>query len=98
MVVVEVTLKGEHPYSKRLFYFDAQISTPLCVLSYDPQGAFIRLSLIVHDHPDFVPGANGVRLPIPLGATWVNFTQDHAYRMIGDRPTFAKRCLLGALS
>jgi hypothetical protein len=90
VVVVEATPKGEHPYSKRLFYFDAQTYTPLCVLSYDPHGVFIRLSLIVHGHPDFVPGANGIRLPIPLGATWINFTQDHAYRMIGDRPVFGQ--------
>lgn len=90
VVVVEATPKGEHPYSKRLFYFDAQTYTPLCVLSYDSQGVFTRLSLIVHGHPDFVPGANGVRLPIPLGAAWVNFTQDHAYRMIGDHPTFGQ--------
>lgn len=88
VVVLEVTPKGAHPYSKRLFYLDAQTYTPLCLLSYDPQGAFMRLSLIVHGHPDFVPGSNGIRLPVPLGATWVNFTQDQGYHMIAHEPTF----------
>jgi Protein of unknown function (DUF1329) len=88
VVVLESTPKGDHPYSKRIFYLDAQTYAPFCVLSYDPQGAFVRLSLIVHGNPDFVPGSNGIRLPVPLGATWVNYSQDHAYRMIADNPTF----------
>jgi hypothetical protein len=86
--VLEVSPKGAHPYSKRLFYLDAQTYTPLCILSYDPQGAFMRLSLIVHGNPDFVPGSNGIRLPIPLGATWVNFAQDQGYHMVAYEPTF----------
>jgi hypothetical protein len=90
VVVVEATAKGEHPYGRRLFYFDAQTYAPLCVLSYDRQGVFTRLSLIVHGHPDFVPGANGIRLPVPLGATWVNFAQGHAYRMTADRLAFGR--------
>ena len=88
VVVLASTPKGAHPYSKRVFYLDAQTYTPFCVLSYDPQGTFVRLTLIVHGNPDFVPGAQGVRLPVPLGATWVNFAQDHASHMIADAPGF----------
>jgi hypothetical protein len=88
VVVLEVTPKGAHPYSKRVFYLDAQTYIPLYVLSYDPQGGFTRLSLIVHGHPDFVPGANGIRLPVPMGAAWVSFAQDHAYRMTAHEPSF----------
>jgi len=88
VVVLESTPKNDHPYSKRIFYLDAQTYTPLYVLSYDPQGVFVRLSLIVHGNPDFVPGSNGIRLPVPLGATWVNYSQEQAYRMIADKPTF----------
>ncbi len=82
VVVLESTPKGTHPYSKRIFYLDAQTYTPLCVLSYDPQGAFVRLTLMVHANPDFVPGANGTHVPVPLGATWVSFAQEHASQMI----------------
>ena len=88
VILLESTPKGAHPYSKRLFYLDAQTYAPLCVISYDPEGAFIRLSLIAHGNPDFAPGANGIRLPVPLGATWINFSQEQAYRMTADSPTF----------
>lgn len=88
VIILESVPKGDHPYSKRIFYLDAQTYAPFYVLSYDPQGAFVRLSLIIHGNPDFVPGSNGVRLPVPLGATWVNYSQDHAYRMIADNPSF----------
>ena len=90
VVVLEATPKGAHPYSKRTFYLDAQTYAPLCVLSYDPQGAFVRLALMVHANPDFVPGANGVRLPVPLGATWVSFAQEHASQMITANHTFSQ--------
>jgi hypothetical protein len=88
VIALESTPKGPHPYSKRVFYLDAQTYTPLCVLSYDSQGAFVRLSLIVHGNPDFSPGARGVRLPVPLGATWVSFPQEHASQMIAGGPLF----------
>ena len=88
VIVLESTPKGSHPYSKRIFYLDAQTYTPYCVLAYDPQGDFVRLTLIVHGNPDFVPGSNGIRLPVPMGATWVNFTQDQAYRMMTSGPAF----------
>lgn len=88
VIVLEATPKGQHPYSKRVFYLDAQTYTPFYVLSYDPQGAFVRLSLIVHGNPDFVQGSRGVRLPVPLGATWVNFAQDHASQMVAGGPLF----------
>ena len=86
--MLESTPKGPHPYSKRVFYLDAQTYTPFCILSYDPQGTFVRLSLIVHGNPDFVPGSQGIRLPVPLGATWVSFAQDHASRMTNHEPAF----------
>ena len=90
VVVLEATPKGAHPYGKRTFYLDAQTYTPFCVLSYDPQGMFVRLALMVHANPDFVPGANGVQVPVPLGASWVNFAQEHASQMITASHTFSQ--------
>jgi len=89
-VILESAPKGSHPYSKRIFYIDAQTYTPFCVLSYNPQGNFERLSLIIHGNPDFVPGSQGIRLPIPLGAAWVNLTKDQANHMTAYEPTFNK--------
>jgi len=88
VIALEATPKGQHPYNKRIFYLDAQTYTPFYVLSYGPQGELVRLSLIVHGNPDFVPGARGIRLPVPLGATWVNFAQDHASQMVAGGPLF----------
>lgn len=48
----------------------------------------MRLSLVVHGNPDFVPGSNGIRLSVPRGAIWMNFTQDHGYHMVAYEPTF----------
>jgi hypothetical protein len=86
--VLEATAKGAHPYGKRIFYIDAQTYVPLYILSYDAQGAFVRFTLIVHGNPDFVPGSNGIRLPVPMGASWVNFSQNRGYRMITHDPAF----------
>ncbi|MGE0821483.1 MAG: DUF1329 domain-containing protein [Candidatus Binatia bacterium] len=88
VIMLEATPKGPHPYSKRTFYLDAQTYIPLTVLSYDPQGTLVRLSFVVHGNPEFYEGTRGVRVPVPLGATWVNFTQDHASQMITSDPSF----------
>ena len=88
VLILEVTPKGTHPYGRRVYFLDAQTYTPFYVLSYDPKGAFVRFSLIVHGNPDFSPGARGVRLPVPLGATWVNVVQGHASQMVAGNPLF----------
>jgi len=85
VVVLEATPKGAHPYGKRRFYFDAQTYVLLSFLSFDTTGAVVRLALMVHGHPDSVPGARNVGLPVPLGATWINFTQERAAQFVaGD--------------
>ncbi len=88
VIILESTPKGAHSYGKRIFYIDAQTYVPLYILSYDTQGVFVRLSIIVHGNPDFAPGANGIRLPVPLGATWISYPQDQAYRMTTFDPSF----------
>jgi hypothetical protein len=88
VVVLEAVPKASHPYGKRTFYLDAQTYAPLCVLSYTPQGEFMRLGLIIHGHPDFVPGARGTSIPVPMGATWVTPSRDRASQFIALRPTF----------
>ena len=90
VVVLEALPKSSHPYAKRLFYLDAQTYAPLCSLSYDAQGGFVRLGLIIHGHPDFVPGAQGKQVPVPMGATWVSLSRDNASQFIAMRPTFKK--------
>ena len=88
VVILEATPKGAHPYGKRIFYLDAQTYAPLCILSYNPQGEFVRLGLIVHGHPDFVPGAHGAQVPVPMGASWISLKLDRVSQFIATRPTF----------
>lgn len=78
VVAVGSMPKGGHPYGKRVFYLDVQTYALLTVLSYDAHGQFARLTLNVHGHPDYVPGAHGVRTPVPLGMSWVNVQHDDA--------------------
>jgi hypothetical protein len=88
VIVLEAVPKGSHPYGKRVFYLDAQTYAPLCVMSYAPQGEFMRLGLIIHGNPDFVPGARGTNIPVPMGATWITPSRDRASQFIALRPTF----------
>jgi len=88
VVVLEVVPTASHPYGKRIFYLDAQTYAPLCIMSYSPQGEFLRLGLIIHGHPDFVPGARGTKVPVPMGAAWVTPSLDRASQFIATRPTF----------
>lgn len=88
VVVLEAVPKTSHPYGKRVFYLDAQTYAPLCVMSYAPQGEFMRLGLIIHGNPDFVPGARGTRIPVPMGATWITPSRARASQFIALRPTF----------
>jgi hypothetical protein len=48
------------------------------VLMYTPTGAFARLSLTAHAHPQFHPGSNGVPLPLLVGAAWINYAKERA--------------------
>ncbi len=89
--VLECVAKEAHPYPKRVFYLDAQTYTPFYVLSYGAKGNLTRLTLIVHGQPDFVPGSQGVRLPVPLGATWITPTQRHASQFIASKPVFNRK-------
>ena len=88
VVVLEIKPRSSHPYGKRVFFLDAQTYAPLCSLSYNAEGAFVRLGLIVHGHPDFVPGVQGTKPPVPMGAAWVNPAQGSASQFIATRPTF----------
>ena len=88
VLVLESTPKRGHPFGKRIFYIDSQNYTPFYVLTYDSQGTFVRVTLNVHGNPDFVPGAQGVRLPVPLSAAWINVVQNDASQFVAGKPIF----------
>lgn len=88
VVELEAVPKGSHPFGKRRFYLDAQTYAPLCVLSDNAQGEFSRLGLIIHGHPEFVPGARGTSVPVPMGAAWITPRLERASQFIATRPSF----------
>lgn len=88
VIVLEATPRTTHPYSKRVFYLDTQTYALLAVLSYGSPEQFVRLTLNVHGHPEFVPGAQGIRLPIPLAVAWINVEQADASQFIASVPRF----------
>ena len=88
VVVLEAVPRASHPYGKRVFYLDARTYAPLCIMSYSPQGEFIRLGIVIHGNPQFVPGARGTQIPVPMGATWITPSLDRASQFIALRPVF----------
>ena len=70
---------------------------PLLILTYNPAGVFVRLTINAHATPSAYPGNNGVSLPMLVGGTWINYTKDRATlfttddSMIYDPPLAAQR-------
>ncbi|MBI3303236.1 MAG: DUF1329 domain-containing protein [Deltaproteobacteria bacterium] len=97
VLVLECTPHNSHPFGRRVLFLDQQTYTPLLILTYDPAGAFVRLVITAHAHPNFHPGSNGVHLPMMAGVAFINYAKDRATLMIaGDsaaynRPLAAQR-------
>ena len=89
VLVLDCTPRNSHPFGKRVFFLDQQTYTPLMMLMYTPTGAFTRLSLTAHAHPQFHPGSNGVPLPLLVGAVWINYAKERATLFgVGDTMTY----------
>ncbi|MBI3302590.1 MAG: DUF1329 domain-containing protein [Deltaproteobacteria bacterium] len=78
VLLLACTPQQPHPFGKRVFFLDQQTYTPLLILTYDPAGAFVRLTIPAHAHPSFHPGSNGTRLPVYLGGAAINYARDRA--------------------
>lgn len=78
VLILSETLQISHPFGKRVYFLDQQTYTPLLVLTYDPAGEFMRLTLTVHTHPAYHPGTNGLPIPAAVGASWINYKKDRA--------------------
>jgi len=88
-LVLECTPRVPHPFGKRVFFLDQQTYTPLLILTYNPEGAFIRLGIMAHTHPSAHPGSNGVALPVMVGGAWINYAKNRATLLsAGDSMTY----------
>jgi hypothetical protein len=89
-VVEAVPRRAEHPYSRKVFFFDQQTFAPLYVCSYDRQGKHWRTGFFVYGHPEFYPGGKDVRVPILIGRSWVDYTADRATLALVDGAIYNK--------
>lgn len=78
VLLLACTPKYSHPLGKRVFLLDQQTYAPLLLLTYDREGAFMRLTVPAYAHPSFHPGSNGSGLPVLVGAAWINYARNRA--------------------
>jgi hypothetical protein len=97
VLLLESTPQVAHPFGKRVYILDQQTYTPLLILTYTQAGAFLRLTITAHTHPNFHPGTNGLPIPAAVGATWINYAKGRATLFTADdslkynRPLDARR-------
>jgi hypothetical protein len=77
-VVEGVPLRDEHPYSRKVIFFDQQTFAPLYVLVYDRDGKHWRTGFFSYAAPAYYPGAKDQRVPILIGRSWVDVMNDRA--------------------
>jgi hypothetical protein len=75
-VVEAVPRSSNHPYGRKVFYFDQQTFAPLYVLIFDRQGKHWRTGFSIYANPSTYPGAKDVQVPILVGRSWIDFLQD----------------------
>jgi hypothetical protein len=73
-IVEAVPRRAEHPYGRKVFFFDQQTFAPLYVLIYDRQGKNWRTGFFCYAQPKSYPGGEDVRVPILIGRSWIDFT------------------------
>ena len=71
-IVEAVPRHDEHPYGRKVFFFDQQTFAPLYVLMYDQAGQLWRIGFSVYAHPEAYPGSEDVRVPILIGRSWID--------------------------
>lgn len=67
-----------HPYGRRRLYVDRQTYSPLFSVIYDKEGQHWRTFFFSFGHPDSNPHSPGVRVPMFVGNSWVDYKADRA--------------------
>ncbi len=78
VVVEAIPQNTNHPYGRRVFYFDQQSWAALYVLVYDREGKHWRTIFGFYADPTATPWNAGVQVPIMLGASWVDYQKERA--------------------
>jgi hypothetical protein len=77
-IVEAIPRRSEHPYGRKVIFFDQQTFAPFLTLIYDREGKFWRCGFFSYAHPEFYPGAQDVRTPILIGRSWIDLRIDRA--------------------
>jgi hypothetical protein len=72
-VVDLIPLVSNHPYGRRRLYVDRQHSSPLFSVIYDKEGKHWRTFFFSFGHPDYHPVNRGLRVPMYVGNSWVDY-------------------------
>ncbi len=69
---------SNHPYGRRRLYIDRQHYSPLFSVIFDREGQHWRTLFFTFSHPDYNPLNKGLRVPIPVGNSWVDYKAGQA--------------------
>ena len=67
-----------HPYGRRRLYVDRQHYSPLFSVIFDKEGQHWRTLFFSLGHPDYNPPNRGLRVPISVGNSWVDYKAGRA--------------------
>lgn len=75
-IVEAVPQNPNHPYGRKVFYFDQQTFAPLYVLIFDREGKHWRTGFWSYADPNSYPGAKDLHVPVLIGRSWIDFPLD----------------------
>lgn len=78
VVVEAIPQAANHPYGRRVVYFDKQTWAALYVLVYDREGKHWRTIFGFYADPAATPWNAGVQVPIMVGISWVDYQRERA--------------------
>jgi len=67
-----------HPYGRRRLYIDRQHYSPLLSVIFDKEGQHWRTFFFSFGHPDYNSLNQGLRVPIFVGNSWVDYKVERA--------------------
>ncbi len=101
-VVDAVPRVPNHPYGRRRLYVDRQHYSPLVSVIFDKDGHHWRTFFFSFGHPEFNSHSRGIRVPMFVGNSWVDYKAERATiwipsRNIYNRPLPVHSFTVGAM-
>ncbi len=89
-VVDLVPRVSNHPYGRRRLYVDRQHYSPLFSVIFDKEGQHWRTFFFSFGHPDYNPLNRGLRVPMFVGNSWVDYKVERATVWIPSKNIYNK--------